>query len=333
MNLSMQGDGNLVLYAPGMSARWQSGTSGHPGAWLQLQPDGNLVIYAPGAVPLWSSMGAGAGPANFLQVQDDGNLVLYNSALAPVWNSNTFYFPSAVTAQAALTPGAGLQSPNGQYTLRVGNTSVDFFGPAGREWQISSGGRPITQLVAQADGNLVLYTTQGVAWATMTNTQPGGLFQVQDDGNVVMYSASVQPLWWSSGATNVDRGTVAPPTSKAQIAIAYAERQIGKPYVWGASGEATFDCSGLTMAAWAQAGIPLVHKAQKQYDNGAKYPIAQRQPGDLIFYGSSSSSITHVALYIGGDRIIHAAGVNSGVKYANYNYSSKYIRTVVRPTG
>ncbi|MGY4644716.1 NlpC/P60 family protein [Cellulomonas sp. URHB0016] len=333
MNLFMQGDGNLVLYAPGMSARWQSGTSGHPGAWVQLQGDGNLVVYAPGAVPLWSSMGnAGAGPASFLQVQDDGNLVLYSSTSTPVWNTNTFWFPSAIQAQASLAPGQGLQSPNGRYTLKVASTSVDLYADGVWQWRIGSGGQQITQLVAQADGNLVLYTTSGYAWATMTNTQPGGLFQVQDDGNVVLYSASLQPLWWSVGATNLDRGAPAP-SSKAQIAIAYAEQQIGKPYVWATSGEDTFDCSGLTMAAWARAGISLVHKAQKQYNNGARYPIAQRQPGDLIFYGSSAGAITHVALYIGGDRIIHAAGVNSGVKYSQYNYSSKVLPMVVRPTG
>lgn len=124
------------------------------------------------------------------------------------------------------------------------------------------------------------------------------------------------------------------PATKASIAVAYARLQIGKPYVWATDGEATFDCSGLTMRSWQEAGVyNLVHKAQLQYNNGAKYPISERIPGDLIFYGTSPSTITHVALYIGGDQIIHAAGEKSGVKYSAYNYSAKVLPYVVRPTG
>jgi len=99
-----------------------------------------------------------------------------------------------------------------------------------------------------------------------------------------------------------------PSSSGAQAAISFARAQLGEPYQWGADGPGSWDCSGLTMGAWQAGGKYLPHYSVGQYDISTPISSSQLQPGDLVFWGSSSSpgSIYHVALYIGGGRIIHA---------------------------
>ena len=74
---------------------------------------------------------------------------------------------------------------------------------------------------------------------------------------------------------------------------------LGAPYVFGAAGPSSFDCSGLTSWAWAQAGVYLPHSASAQYSSLPHVPLDQVQPGDIIYYGNFGP---HVALYIGGGR-------------------------------
>ncbi len=94
----------------------------------------------------------------------------------------------------------------------------------------------------------------------------------------------------------------------AAAAIAFAEAQIGEPYSYGAAGPSSWDCSGLTSAAWAAGGRSLPHYSVAQYTQSTTISAAQLVPGDLVFWGSSSSpsSIYHVALYVGGGQVIHA---------------------------
>ncbi len=98
------------------------------------------------------------------------------------------------------------------------------------------------------------------------------------------------------------------PSGGAQAAIAFARAQLGEPYQWGAAGPGSWDCSGLTMGAWSAGGRSLPHYSVAQYQQSTPIAAAQLQPGDLVFWGSSSSSssIYHVALYVGDGRIIHA---------------------------
>jgi cell wall-associated NlpC family hydrolase len=98
------------------------------------------------------------------------------------------------------------------------------------------------------------------------------------------------------------------PASGAQAAISFARAQIGEPYRWGASGPSAWDCSGLTMGAWGAGGKYLPHYSVAQYEQSTPIPAGQLQPGDLVFWGSSSDpgSIYHVALYAGGGMIIQA---------------------------
>lgn len=99
-------------------------------------------------------------------------------------------------------------------------------------------------------------------------------------------------------------------------AMEVAMDQIGDPYVWGAAGPNAFDCSGLTMYAYAAAGISLPHSSRAQYTYGRSVAYGQWQVGDLLFYGSSASTIHHVAMYIGDGMIVHASTSGVPVKTA-----------------
>jgi len=108
-------------------------------------------------------------------------------------------------------------------------------------------------------------------------------------------------------------GNAPPPPSGggAAAAVRYAYAQVGKPYQYGADGPSSFDCSGLTMMAWRQAGIDLPHSAAGQYGIGRHVSQSELQPGDLIF---RYSPISHVAIYIGNGLQIAATHTGSTVK-------------------
>ena len=93
--------------------------------------------------------------------------------------------------------------------------------------------------------------------------------------------------------------------------VRYAYEQIGKPYLWGAVGPNAFDCSGLTMMAWAQAGVSLPHSSRAQFDIGRHVTRAELRAGDLIF---RNSPISHVALYVGNGMQIAGTHTGSTVK-------------------
>ncbi|ABL82626.1 MULTISPECIES: C40 family peptidase [unclassified Nocardioides] len=101
-----------------------------------------------------------------------------------------------------------------------------------------------------------------------------------------------------------------PVSGRAAAAVQYALAQVGDAYVYGAAGPNAFDCSGLTMMAWAQAGVALPHSSSAQYGSGPHIASSDLQPGDLVFY---YSPISHVGIYIGNGMIVHAANPSTGV--------------------
>jgi cell wall-associated NlpC family hydrolase len=129
-------------------------------------------------------------------------------------------------------------------------------------------------------------------------------------------------------------GDVAPPnTDLVALSIAAARAQIGKPYRWGATGPDTFDCSGLTGWAYAQAGVQLPRTSRQQWFAGLHPGLGYLAPGDLLFWASNPadpSTIHHVALYIGDDQMVAAPHTGANVTVQPV-YLDGYIGAV-RPT-
>ncbi len=113
-----------------------------------------------------------------------------------------------------------------------------------------------------------------------------------------------------------------PPASggKADRAIAYARAQLGEPYKWGGAGPGSWDCSGLVMRAWGSAGVSLPHSAGGQYSRTQKVSLGSIRPGDLVYWGKSPGSIYHVAMYLGGGKMIHAPRPGRDVEIVPITY-------------
>lgn len=100
-------------------------------------------------------------------------------------------------------------------------------------------------------------------------------------------------------------------SAAASIAVSAAESRVGDPYVWGASGPDSFDCSGLVMWAYAQAGVYLPHYSGAQYDDTVHIPMSDLEPGDLVFPADPGE---HVAMYIGNGEIVQAPYTGADVQ-------------------
>ena len=117
--------------------------------------------------------------------------------------------------------------------------------------------------------------------------------------------------------------------TKAAKAIAFARAQVGKPYVWGAAGPGSYDCSGLTQAAWKAAGFTLPRATTDQAEAGTTVPLADAQPGDLVFF---HEDISHVGVYVGDGMMIHAPKPGTYVREESIHYGgTPIVHSVVRP--
>ena len=106
-------------------------------------------------------------------------------------------------------------------------------------------------------------------------------------------------------------GTAAVGSAAIRQVIDFALSKVGGPYVWGASGPDAYDCSGLTQAAWAQAGVRLTHYSGTQYTGTTPVALNAIQPGDLLYFYSIHQ---HVGLYIGDGKFVHAANSSDGIR-------------------
>jgi len=110
-----------------------------------------------------------------------------------------------------------------------------------------------------------------------------------------------------------------PASGHGALIVKYAFQELGKPYVWGAAGPNSFDCSGLTMYVFAKVGISLPHSAEAQYNLGQKVSRDSLQPGDLVFFSSGGGYISHVGIYIGNNSYISAPRTGDVVKVQSMN--------------
>ncbi|MGW1130897.1 NlpC/P60 family protein [Streptomyces griseoluteus] len=138
--------------------------------------------------------------------------------------------------------------------------------------------------------------------ASLTPQQRGAVSRLEQDG-----VARAQQSLTDSGALGADR----PASTEGGQAVRYALDQLGKPYRWGAEGPASFDCSGLTSRAWARAGTPIPRTSQEQWARLPHVPLNALRPGDLVIYFPEA---THVALYLGGGKVVQAPRTGENVK-------------------
>ncbi|MFF9480237.1 NlpC/P60 family protein [Streptomyces sp. NPDC014733] len=114
----------------------------------------------------------------------------------------------------------------------------------------------------------------------------------------------------------VDLGHDVPASQRGAAALAAAQSKIGSPYVWGATGPSSFDCSGLTSWAYQQAGQSLPRTSQAQASAGTRIGMSELKPGDLVlFYGD----LHHIGLYAGNNTVLHAPKPGAAVRYESIN--------------
>ncbi|WP_434100597.1 NlpC/P60 family protein [Streptomyces olivaceoviridis] len=116
--------------------------------------------------------------------------------------------------------------------------------------------------------------------------------------------------------------------TKARKAIAFARAQVGKPCVWGAAGPGSYDCAGLTQAAWKSAGVTLPRTAREQADAGTPVAPADARPGDLVFFHDDAG---HVGLCTGDGMMIHAPRPGAYVREEPVSGIGAAVHSVVRP--
>ena len=126
-------------------------------------------------------------------------------------------------------------------------------------------------------------------------------------------------------------GTLPPASGRAAVAVAYAKSKLGDEYVYAGNGPNVFDCSGLTQEAWKAAGVSIARTSYEQYADLPHVPMADIEPGDLIFFYPSSSGPGHVSIYVGNGEIIHAPHTGTVVQYASIYGSDMPLVGAARP--
>jgi cell wall-associated NlpC family hydrolase len=124
-------------------------------------------------------------------------------------------------------------------------------------------------------------------------------------------------------------------STQGDIAANWALTQLGKPYLWGGAGPDRYDCSGLTMMAWARVGVQLLHYTGYQWEEGPHVPLNELQRGDLLFYATNTSdpsTIHHVAIYIGNGMMVNAPFTGAFVRIDSM-YAPGGLIGAVRPAG
>ena len=158
-----------------------------------------------------------------------------------------------------------------------------------------------------AYNHLLSYVQAVLSWA---NTYAKGGYTVSS------VSVTVAPQCVVGTSTSATA-----PNQAATVAIAYAEAQLGKPYLWGGTGPDAFDCSGLVMMAYRQAGVLIPRTSQQQWIWGPQIQPGHEEPGDLVFFAGSDGTQTspgHVGIVIGNHKMIEAYATGFPIRIATY---------------
>ena len=150
---------------------------------------------------------------------------------------------------------------------------------------------------------------------------------------VVTHAGDVYPFGSAASHAVPTLGVFHSIVGPGDRAMEWAMAQIGKPYQWGGTGPAAFDCSGLVMRAWESVGVTIPRVAADQYGAGPHVAVSQLQIGDLVFWAtnpSDPSTIYHVAMYIGGQHIVEAPHTGALVQ-TNWIGGSEFVEAGTRP--
>jgi peptidoglycan DL-endopeptidase CwlO len=156
---------------------------------------------------------------------------------------------------------------------------------------------------------------------TFAATYASGGFSV----TAATYGAGGTTASCAQVADTVIGGSIAVPNQAVSTAIAYAQQQISKPYLWGGTGPDAFDCSGLVMMAYQAVGVDIPRTSQEQWAWGPKIQAGHEEPGDLVFFAGSDGTTKapgHVGLVIGGGKMIEAYATGYPVRIAPYGTST-----------
>ena len=168
------------------------------------------------------------------------------------------------------------------------------------------------------DGTLNIYDPADAIYTTAAMLCADGAASGTQAGirqAILAYNHS--PAYVTDVLTWAARYTVPAPSGAAAAAIAFALRQLGKPYQWGATGPDTYDCSGLVYAAYATADVHIARTTYQWRQDGPQVPLAQIEPGDLLFSAGSDGTTSnpgHVVMYLGGGQIIQAPQTGQDVQ-------------------
>ncbi len=163
----------------------------------------------------------------------------------------------------------------------------------------------------RATAALMIRTTSGSDFVNLGDVPTGTILNVTgvvtNGVAQIVYQGAVR---WVNANYIVPVTNIGPSSNAAAAIVSFALSQVGKAYVWGGNGPNAYDCSGLTVAAYKAAGITIPRTSYSQWTIGTPVSLGNLQPGDLVFY---YSGISHVGIYIGNGRIVHAANPTSGV--------------------
>ncbi|MEV4508174.1 C40 family peptidase [Dactylosporangium sp. NPDC049525] len=180
-------------------------------------------------------------------------------------------------------------------------------------------------IVAAQEAQLVAYEHADKAYRTVRLTTRTAISAPDADSRpVVATPGTAKPATTKKPAPKKTTGssgsttTVKPPSGAAGTVVSFALAQVGKRYVYATSGPNTYDCSGLVSAAYARVGIKLPHQSEQIAARGRRVPSGQWMPGDVIHTSG------HVAIYIGGGKMVEAANPSSGVRVAPVRGGTAY---------
>jgi cell wall-associated NlpC family hydrolase len=265
-----------------------------------------------GSSGLVVAIAATPGGGGYWLVSSSGRVLCFGDAS---------YHGSAAAPPGQLIVGFA-PTPDGRgYWLATTRGGVISFGDArARGSALRDGSRgSFIGIAAEHDGNGYWFANSagttfgfGSATATMAHGLAHGAVAIVADPAVVIQG---RPVLAAPGAlvNQTELGS----DFVGEIAVQFALSQLGKPYIWGATGPFGYDCSGLALASWKAAGVDLPRTAAAQYYAGAHIPLSEVQPGDLIFWAldpSDPATIYHVAISLGGERSVQATQSGQNVQ-------------------